>query len=630
MFKYAVIFLVSLVSALVCTPVVGRYAIGMGVMDLPGERRIHSVPVPRLGGIAVFLALVVTFSLCAIGDRYFHNIFFGHSLHLAILIGVSGIVVLIGGLDDVFSLSPGLKLGGQMLAASILMLAGAGISIIGGVRLGIWGLPLTLLWLLAVTNAFNLIDGLDGLAAGIGAIVSATLFANFVCLGDAANAMLVAALGGALLGFLRYNFHPAQIFLGDAGALLIGFILAAVSMDTGNRPPAIVAILTPILALGMPLAETALTVIRRSLRTVRVVGYNPQTGRYEFLFVAKAALFTADRQHIHHRLLDFGLSHRNAVLVLYAISLALGIGALGIVIYRQMNLALLLTAFGLVSLVGIRRLNYGELHLIQKGVLLPLLDSALTSRKKLQMMADLGFIIVSYCAAVLIAAGGMVSVVKASFLRAVPLFAVTQIAALAFSGLYRRSYRNGGIGDLLASFKSVMIAVAASWLVALLLRGRADFSLNVAMLDTYLLVTMVIGGRLSFRALEYVFKSQRGGHKRALIYGIEDAAMSALHEIRNNPALDLQVVGFVHDSAKAGSRTLDGIPILDLRCLERLIKNHQIDEIVLAETRLPEGYLEHVREACGNSGITIRRFSVDWHEISTRPAYFANAKAAIG
>src|SRR5439155_25902749 len=122
----------------------------------------------------------------------------------------------------------------------------------------------------------------------------------------------------------RYNFYPARIFLGDSGALLVGFILAVASMDTGNRPSAVVAITVPIMALGLPLAETTLTMMRRLLRVIRVVRYNGNTDRYEFLFAGSAALFTADRQHIHHRLLDLGLSHRNSVLLLYGISLTLG------------------------------------------------------------------------------------------------------------------------------------------------------------------------------------------------------------------------------------------------------------------------------------------------------------------
>jgi UDP-GlcNAc:undecaprenyl-phosphate/decaprenyl-phosphate GlcNAc-1-phosphate transferase len=616
MYKYATIFVVSLLSALLCTPVATRLAVRLGVMDVPGERRIHPTPVPRLGGVAVFLALVIAYSVLAMIDRYFVRVFFGHALRLAILLAASSVVVLFGALDDAFSLRPAVKLAAEAAAASILLFADAGISTVGGFHLGIFGLPLTLLWLLAVTNAFNLIDGLDGLAAGTGAIVSAALFTNFVYSGDVANALLLAALCGALLGFLRYNFHPAQIFLGDSGALLIGFILAAVSMDTGNRPSAVVAIVVPILALGLPLAETALTTMRRLLRVVRLVGYNRDKDRYEFLLGGSAALFTADRQHIHHRLLDLGLSHRNAVLLLYGISLVLATGAFGIVIYRQMNLALLLTAFGIVSMAGIRRLNYGELHLLRKGVLLPLLDSTIVNRRELQMLADLGFIFISFFAAILIETGGTISMeAKKAFLQSVPLVAVTQIGAFALSGFYRRSYRSGGIGDLLASLKSVLLAVAACWLAAMFFHGAVRYSLTLAILDGYLLATMVIGTRLSFRVLEHVFKTQSAGHRRTLIYGTGDAGMSALHEIRNNPGLDLVVIGFLNENAGPQSRTLDGLPIFGPQALDDLIKSGQVDEVILAVQSVSEPRLERLREICGNAGIMLRRFSVGWQEV---------------
>jgi UDP-GlcNAc:undecaprenyl-phosphate/decaprenyl-phosphate GlcNAc-1-phosphate transferase len=617
MFKYTVIFIVSLIAALFCTPMARCLAVRMGVMDLPGERRVHSQPVPRLGGVAVFLSMVLAFIVCTLCDRFFEQVFFGCAARLALLLGAASIVAMVGALDDAFSLRPGVKLAGQAAAAFVLLYVGAGISTIGGIHLGIFGVPLTMVWLLAVTNAFNLIDGLDGLAAGVGVIVSATLFANFIYLEDVASAMLLAALCGALLGFLRYNFHPAQIFLGDSGALLIGFILAAVSMHSGNRPSAVVAIVVPILAMGLPLAETALTTMRRLLRVVRLVGYNRDKDRYEFLFGGGAALFTADRQHIHHKLLDLGLSHRNAVLLLYGISLVLAAAAFGIVIYRQVNLALLLMAFGIVSIVGIRRLDYGELHLLRKGVLLPLLDSTVVYRKELQMLADLAFIVISYFAAILIEAGGTISTeAKQAFLQSVPLVAVTQINVFALSGLYRRSYRSGGIGDVLGSLKSVLFAIAASWLAVTVFHGVVRYSPKLAILDGYLLATMAIGARLSFRVLEYVFKIHSGGHRRAVIYGIGDVGMSVLYEIRNNPELDLMVLGFVNENAGPRPHTLDGLPIFGAQALDDLIEGGQVEEVIVAVQSVSEPRLEHLREICGNAGIMLRRFSIGWHEVT--------------
>jgi UDP-GlcNAc:undecaprenyl-phosphate/decaprenyl-phosphate GlcNAc-1-phosphate transferase len=615
-YKYAAIFIVSLFTALCCTPLVRRFAIRMGVMDLPGERRIHSVPVPRLGGVAVLLALVLAFAFCAISDRYFARVFFGYAGQFTILLVASGVVTLFGGLDDAYSLRPAIKLVAQTAGASILMVVGDGISTIAGIHLGPFGLPLTLVWLLLVTNAFNLIDGLDGLASGIGAIVSATLFADFAYSGDVANAMVLAALCGALLGFLRYNFHPAQIFLGDSGALLIGFILAAVSIHTSNRPSAIVAISVPILALGLPLAETALTTLRRLLRVILVVRYNPDNDRYEFLLGGNAALFTADRRHIHHRLLDLGLTHRNAVLLLYGISLVLGITAFTIVSYRQVNLGLLLGAFGIVAVAGIRRLNYGELQLLRKGVLLPLLDSPLVDRKELQMLADLASIVISYLAAVLIGMGGTFDGrTKKAFLHTVPLVSIVQIGTFVASGLYRRSYRSAGIGDLLASVKSVLIAVLMSWLACLFCLGSQDARFYVEILDGYLLATMVIGGRLSFRMLEHVFKTQAAGRRRALIYGTGNAGMSALHEIRNSPSLDLLVLGFVDERAPSFPRKLSGLPVYGAGALDDLILAGQLDEVILTAFPVSEARLEHLRQMCGRAGVTLQRFWIGWQEV---------------
>jgi UDP-GlcNAc:undecaprenyl-phosphate GlcNAc-1-phosphate transferase len=631
MYSYTIIFVTSLLCSLLSTPVVRWWAIRMEVIDWPGERRIHSRPVPRLGGVAVFFAVAIAFLVSATCERHFERMFFGPGTRLGVVLAASSIIVLFGALDDAFSFSPGVKLAAQAVSASILMLGGGRISTIGGFHLGILSLPLTLIWLVAITNAFNLIDGLDGLASGVGAIVSAALFANFLYSGDVANAMLLAALCGALIGFLRYNFYPAQIFLGDSGALLIGFVLAAVSMDTGNRPSAVVAIAFPMLALGLPLAETALTMVRRLLRIVRLVRYNPRKDQYEFLFAGKPALFKADRQHIHHRLLDLGLSHRNAVLLLYVISLALSAAAFGIVIYRDVNLALLLGAFGIVSIAGIRLLNYGELHLLRKGMFLPLLDTGLMNRREVQILADLAFIGTSYFAATLIVAGGTFdALTKRIFVQSLPLIAVIQIGAFAITGLYRRSYRLGGLGDALASIKSVLIAVAMSWLACLIIRGSGHPPLSIAILDGYLLATLIIGGRLSFRVLEHVFKTQATGRRRALIYGTGNAGLSALHHIRNNPGLDLRVVGFLDESAGWWSQTLDGVPVFKPRALDDLIQRGQIDEVVLAELSVAELRLEHLRKICAVAGITLRRFSIGWQEVGLLPTSPTNVRIAAG
>ena len=625
MLKYAILFAVALVSSLALTPWVGRLALHFGVLDQPGGRKLHRQPTPRLGGLAVYGAMVVTFELAIVSDRYVYEIFYGWGWQiLALALGATA-VLLLGVIDDIRSLSPEAKLATQLAAGLAVWLSGYRIEAIGTFQLGILGPPLTLLWVVGVTNAFNLIDGLDGLAAGIGVIVSATLFSISVYTGDVASAFLTAALGGALLGFLRYNFYPARIFLGDSGSLLLGFVLSVVSIGTANRASAVVAILVPILALGLPIADTGLTVVRRLLRAVHVVRHDESRERYEFLFLGNVSLLKADREHIHHRLVDLGITHRNVVLLLYGICASLGVVSFAIVAVRNPDVASLLVAFAIAAVYGVRRLNYEEMRVLRNGMLLPIFESPIVSRRLLHVLLDLLFILVSYLAALWIANDGVLdAAVRARFLERVPLLALTQISAFALAGLYQRSYRYTGISDLFAMLRALVLAVAASSVGGWLIFARP--ALEIVVLDAYLLGTLAIGTRLSFRLLEHVFTSERSEGRRVLIYGAGRAGVVALQEIQDNPALGMTAVGFLDDQSERQMRIVRGCPIYPPDHLDRLIRSRQFDELIVSSEKIPEDRLREVAARCALAGLTVRRFAIGWEELpAARPVRSATA-----
>jgi hypothetical protein len=209
----------------------------------------------------------------------------------------------------------------------------------------------------------------------------------------------LAALSGALLGFLCYNFYPARIFLGDSGSLLIGFLLAVSAIQSSSKAATVSAIIWPLLALGLPLAELASTTLRRTLRVVRVVRLDMRTQRYEFCFFGSAALFTADRDHIHHRLLAAGLTHSRVVAILSGVSALFGVGSFLLVInYHDANVLVLLVAFGLAA-VAVKQLDYLELQPLRNGLLLPLFDLPAADRRLACVLFDLGFISLSYLTA---------------------------------------------------------------------------------------------------------------------------------------------------------------------------------------------------------------------------------------
>lgn len=305
------------------TPLVSTASNALGLVDAPGGRKVHSVSVPRLGGVAVAcaaaLALLAVTPFAALLGTTVADL----GSIAPILIG-GALVFAVGVLDDLSGLPAWPKLFVQVAAAVIVMLSDLRverISVAGQTwQLGFWSWPLTLAWIVGVTNAFNLIDGLDGLAAGVSVIAGATCAMILVARGHVAEAMLLAALVGAALGFLVYNFSPASIFLGDGGSLLFGFVLATTAITGWQKGATALAAGVPLLIFGLPLADAASTLFRRLFRRGEPAGVSFRA--------ALARVVEPDRRHIHHRLLGLGLSPRRTVALLYALTLMLSALAL--------------------------------------------------------------------------------------------------------------------------------------------------------------------------------------------------------------------------------------------------------------------------------------------------------------
>lgn len=294
------------VVSLIMTPIVKFLAPKLGAMDIPkDERRVHDHPIPRLGGLAIFIAFLAGVLIYVDIDYQIQGILIG-----------AVIIVILGVIDDIVALSAKVKLVGQIAAAVVVVLYGVKIETVGLVfeSLGFWNLgflsiPITIIWIVGVTNSVNLIDGLDGLACGVSTIASVTMLvvAMTVVEEDFTVPLILAALVGACLGFLPYNFNPAKIFMGDTGALFLGYILSTISVLGLFKFYTVVSVVVPFLALGLPIVDTASAIIRRVAR-----GQSPMA---------------PDRGHLHHKLLDSGLNQKQAVAVLYALSALLGVAA---------------------------------------------------------------------------------------------------------------------------------------------------------------------------------------------------------------------------------------------------------------------------------------------------------------
>jgi UDP-GlcNAc:undecaprenyl-phosphate/decaprenyl-phosphate GlcNAc-1-phosphate transferase len=341
------LFAFSLAVSFIATREVRNVATHRGWVSLPqGGRHVHQVPLPRLGGVAIFFAFSVSLVIWLGFSLVFPRLIDGLEPTTLLRIYVPACLIFCLGIyDDLRGAGPYLKFVVQATAAAMLFAGGMrvfNLPVIFGSHSLPWfvGLPLTVLWVVAVTNAFNLIDGLDGLAAG--SALFSTLVVFVVSLVDHSwlGSLMSVTLAGAILGFLRFNFNPATIFLGDSGSLFIGFMLSALALAGAQKAPTFVAVAIPVVSFGLPILETLLSILRRLI-----------SGR---------PIFTADREHIHHKLLQMGFSHRQVVIVLYAVSAIFAMLSLFLLWPTGSTLGLVLAVVGTGIWLGVQQLNYLE------------------------------------------------------------------------------------------------------------------------------------------------------------------------------------------------------------------------------------------------------------------------------
>ena len=341
---YIASFAVALLLSLVLTRCVRDTALRRDWVMPPSSHHIHRRPMPRLGGVAIFISFVAVTSLLTATS---HELWVGFAPRtLAWLLVPGAMVFLLGLYDDIYSARPSLKFAVQALAASMLFFGGVGRfnlpAILGLPTLEWLALPLTILWVLWITNAFNLIDGLDGLAAGSTLFSTLALFAVSCISGNEGVTLLALTLAGAIIGFLRFNFNPASIFLGDCGSMFLGFTLSALALTGSQKTPTTIAVAIPVVSFGLPILETALSVVRR--------------------YLSGQPLFTADREHIHHILMKRGLTHRQVVILLYGVSALCGLLSLCLLYPGGVALAIVLVVLSVCIWAGLRRLGYHEFH----------------------------------------------------------------------------------------------------------------------------------------------------------------------------------------------------------------------------------------------------------------------------
>ena len=324
---YGFPFLLAMLVSFLLTPYIKKLAFKIGAIDAPDNRKVHKMIMPRLGGLAIYIGFMVA----ALASVELTKDIVG------VLLGGT-VIVIVGILDDKYALPAKVKLLGQIFAAAILVAFGIEIEWInhplgGYFYTEYFSIPITIFWIVSFTNIVNLIDGLDGLAAGVSAIASITVILVAIQMGYFHVAVLTCALAGGIIGFIRYNFNPATIFMGDTGSMFIGYMLAAISVLGAVKTAATIALIVPAIALGLPIMDTAFAIMRRY-----------SNGR---------PIFSPDKGHFHHRLLAMGMNQKQAVLLMYGITAALGIGAVMWAefngVYAALIIAVIITAVAIVA-----------------------------------------------------------------------------------------------------------------------------------------------------------------------------------------------------------------------------------------------------------------------------------------
>ncbi len=581
--KYFVAFVSALAISAVLTPAVRMLALRGGRVVNPRTDRWHKQPTPVLGGIAMYASFV------CVGVATF-----GFSSDILPLLICSTLIFLLGLTDDLRSLSPQVKFTGQIAVAALLIGMDTVIQIIPW---PVVAYPLTFLWIVGLTNAFNLIDNMDGLSAGIAAISSFALFVFSLPLGQDSVAMLSIVLSGACIGFLFYNFNPARIFMGDCGSMFLGFTLAALSI-TGTWKHAsslFVTLLLPVLLLGIPIFDTAFVTFTRKLRGQPI----SQGGR----------------DHISHRLVALGFSERKAVLILYAVS---AIIALVTLFFSEINPL----AFSVLAFVFALGFFYFGIYLGFAGqrngdeTVLPVRLSwkarafLVSLQRLIQMFIDLVLIVTAYFAAYLIRfEGGLPQLQLTYFVKTLPAVIGVKIALFYHFGLYQTMWRHVGVRDFINIIKAVFLSSLIIVTVILMYARFEYFSRAVFVVDAMLCLLLISGSHFFLRILREYLESQPVNDKKVIIVGAGDAGEMALREIRNNPRMKYHVAGFVDDDPFKQRRKIHDVRVMgSLEDIGAVSGRTGASEALVAIPSLPQQRFEQLAEQCSRHNISCRRF----------------------
>lgn len=587
----------ALALALVMTPVVRAFARRFGVVAAPKADRWHTKPTAMLGGIAIFIAVTVPLAL-----------FLPHTKETWAVIGASAALFVLGLVDDFLHIKPYQKLIGQLLGAATVVYFGLTLPWTGSATLN---LVITFFWLVGVTNAVNMLDNMDGLAAGVSSIAAFFLAANFWMNGQPNTALMLATFGAALLGFLVFNHNPASIFMGDCGSMFVGFFLASSALLAqeagGGRSRSLMAVLAvPVLVLFIPIFDTTFVTVMRKL-----------SGR---------AASQGGRDHTSHRLVALGLTERRAVWMLYFFAITAGTLSL---VARNMEfdlsiaiIAVFTTALALlgVYLAKVRVYSDEEVARARQKPLVSFLVDLSYKRRVFEVFLDVVLVVIAYYMAHVAIVGPLRFDLRAweFFISTLPIVIFVKLATFLAAGVYRGLWRYTSISDVTVFSKAVVASSLVSFLIVVVAFQFEGYSRRVFVVDAVLLLSFVTMSRLAFRVLRLALPGPHSvSGKRVLIFGAGDGGELLCRELINNEHLQRVPVAFIDDDPVKAGRVVHGLRVhAATEPLERICREQKIDEIMLSTTKVTMSRLRSLVASCETVNIPVVRMSINIDRIA--------------
>ncbi len=572
--KYIVVFMISLVASWLLVPVAKKLAPALGMVDEPDDRRIHKTPIPRCGGIAVFIATHL--ALLAVFFGPWQNLSGSTQLldWAFILVG-STVLLLVGVFDDKFDMRAWFKLLGQLAVALLMFFGGFTFEAFLHIQLPfVVNLGATLFWFVLLINAFNLIDGMDGACAGLGMIASAGLAGMLLSLHQPTDALVLVALAGACLGFLRYNFNPASVFLGDCGSMFIGFLLAAVSLKANVKQSMLVALLVPLLAVGVPVFDVLLAVWRRMGR--KMISMIKDDG-------LATKVFGPDLDHIHHKLLRNGMTQRKAAVALYGTAIFICVVALGATAMNDNRAALLMIGMIVVLHFVVRQIAQVELWTTTQVVL----QGVHRPRNLVGLLVAIFWDI----SCLLFATYFVFSMVlnKPFSLLHLAVCVMIPFATIYFYNIYKTVWTRSRVSQLLVLLLQLVAGEALAYVALLWVSGLTGYELSIALiLHTAAAGIGIVGARAALRMARdlsaWLRCSINSDHDlSSLILGAGENAILYLRQasFEDQQKAPRKVIGLIDDNPALRHKVVYGYKVQgNFSELEEIIKKNDINELI--------------------------------------------------